>query len=104
MQALIRTKPSRVLPNECLLFFRTIKTASGYFAGNSYYPWLVSGKITPSEHVDASMPIHYDDGKMSTVTLPQLETHSMLEIQETVSCMRGRMGDSGQSLAHLTFL
>lgn len=56
-----------------------------------YNPWLVSGKITPSEHVNVSMPIHYDDGKMITITLPQLETLSMFEIQETVSCMRGRI-------------
>ena len=56
-----------------------------------YNAWLVSGKFTPSEHVDVSMPIHYGDGKMITITLPQIETLSMLQIQETVSKMRDRI-------------
>ena len=56
-----------------------------------YNAWLVSGKFTPSEHVDVSMPIQYGDGKMITVTLPQIETLSMLQIQETVSKMRDRI-------------
>jgi pyruvate dehydrogenase E2 component (dihydrolipoamide acetyltransferase) len=56
-----------------------------------YNAWLVSGKFTPSEHVDVSMPIHYGDGKMITITIPQVETLSMLQIQETVSKMRDRI-------------
>ena len=59
-----------------------------------YNPWLVSGKFTPSEHVDVSMPILYDDGKMITITLPQIEELSMMQIQQAVNRMRERVSQT----------
>ncbi len=56
--------------------------------------WLVSGKITLCDHIDISMPVRYGDGKMITVTLPQAEDRSMLQIQHAVSLIREKIGRS----------
>ena len=53
-----------------------------------YHPWLVSGKVTYKDHIDISMPIQYGDGKMITVTLPQMENRSMREMQNMITELR----------------
>ncbi len=57
-----------------------------------YSRWLVSGCVTPCDHVDISMPVRYGEERMITVTLPRAETLSMLQIQRTVSDFRERIG------------
>ena len=85
-----RDRSQKISINSAMLkiIAKGIKNAPKMNSHIRYNKILIAGEIVKKEHIDVSMPMVFDNGKMMTVTLPHIENKSMLQIQKLVNQLR----------------
>lgn len=101
------SKEEKISINTAILkvIIEGIKASPGMNGHVSYDHGLVCGKVTLMDHIDISVPVLFEDGKMMTVNMPDMENRSMRGIQSMMNDFRRRIENTDmEAVMYLTGL